>query len=53
MKAGVAVALMAIALLCVADAEQESSADYWYRTGQNLSANGSYNESIQAVERAK
>ena len=52
MKARFAIALLAIAMLCAVAVAQENTAEDWFKKGQELDRNGSYNESIQAYYKA-
>jgi outer membrane protein assembly factor BamD (BamD/ComL family) len=52
MKAGFIAALLAIAMLCASAMAQENTADYWYKTGINLTGNGSYEKAVEAYENA-
>ena len=52
MKARFAIALLAISMLCASAMAQENTADYWYKTGMNLTGNGSYEKAVEAYENA-
>ena len=52
MKARFAIALLAIAMLCVCAIAQENAAEDWYKKGRDLSRNGSYEEAVFAYDRA-
>jgi len=51
-KAGLAIALIAMAALSFTAMAQENTAEDWFKKGQELDRNGSYNESIQAYYKA-
>lgn len=52
MKAGFAIALLALAILCVAAMAQENTTGYWLKKGYELSANGSNEQALQSYEKA-
>ena len=51
-EAKLALALIALAELCVCAAAQEDTADYWYKKNGELFVNGSSEESILALDKA-
>lgn len=52
MKSRFATALLALAMLCVCAVAQENTAEDWYKKGQDLSRNGSYEEAFRAYDKA-
>jgi tetratricopeptide (TPR) repeat protein len=46
-----ALALLAIAVVCVSVTAQEDTADYWLEKAYELSTNGSYEEALLAYDR--
>lgn len=52
MKTRFAIALLALAMLCVSSLAQEMTADDWYKKGRDLAKNGSYEEAVFAYNRA-
>lgn len=52
MKTGFAIALLAIAMLCASAMAQGESAQYWYEKGLKLNANQSFEEAVQAYDKA-
>jgi tetratricopeptide (TPR) repeat protein len=52
MKAMSVISLLAIAVLCASAVAQELDAQYWYETGLELSTNQSYEEAVQALDKA-
>lgn len=51
MKVGFAIALLAIATLCSCTLAQETAED-WYKKGQDLNRNGSWEEAVKAYDEA-
>lgn len=52
MKAIFAIALIALSVLCTYAFAEEESAEGWLKEGFNLSANGSYEEALQAYDKS-
>jgi superkiller protein 3 len=52
MKARFAIALLAVAMLCVTAVAQEQNAQYWYEKGLKLEGNQSYEDAVQAYDHA-
>ncbi len=52
MKTRFAIALLTIAMLCASALAQEETAESWLKEGYNLSANGSYEQALQAYEKS-
>ncbi len=52
MKAIFAIALIAVSVLCTSASAQEMSAESWLKEGYNLTANGSYEQALQAYEKS-
>ena len=52
MKAGFAIALLAISMLCVSAMAQENTANDWYKKGIESINRGSSEEAINAYDRA-
>ncbi len=52
MKTGFAVALLAIAMLCVSAMAQEDTAGYWFEKSDEHLKNGSIEEANQALDKA-
>ena len=52
MKVGFAIALLAIAMLCVTAMAQENTAEGWYKKGNELLNKGAWKEVIEACDKA-
>ena len=52
MKAKTALILLSLVMLSTWALAQENSAEYWLNEGQELFANGSYEEAVKAYDRA-
>jgi tetratricopeptide (TPR) repeat protein len=52
MKTIFAIALIAVSVLCTSAFAQEKSAESWLKEGYNLSANGSYEQALQAYDKS-
>ena len=52
MKAGFAIALLAIAMLCVCAVAQENTAESWYKTGKESLNKGEWKDAIGAYDKA-
>ena len=52
MKAKIALAILAIALLCASALAQDNTALDWYQKGQGLARNGSLLDAVQAYDKA-
>ncbi len=52
MKAEFIVIILAMAILCASGVAQEDSSETWYKKSQELYKNGSYEESIETIDRA-
>ena len=50
MKARFAIALLAVAMLCVSALAQEDTANGWLKRGYELMGNGSYEEAAKAIK---
>lgn len=50
MKAVFAIALLAVAMLCASALAQEETADSWYKKGQELMENESYQEALSSYD---
>ncbi|NTV27920.1 MAG: tetratricopeptide repeat protein, partial [Methanothrix sp.] len=51
-KAGLVIVLMALAVLCVSAVAQENTAEGWFKKGQGLFRNGSYDDAVKAYDKA-
>jgi len=52
MKAKFAVAILAVAMLCVSALAQENTSNDWLKMGYELMANGSYEEAAKAIQKS-
>jgi len=52
MKAEYAAALLAASMLCISAAAQENTTESWFKKGQELYENGSYQEALAACDEA-
>ena len=50
MKTRFAVALLAVAMLCASAMAQDNTAESWFKKGQELGRNGSYEEAVKAYD---
>lgn len=50
MKAGFVIAMFAVAMLCVCVIAQENTTDIWFKNGQELYKNESYQEALKAFD---
>ena len=52
MKAVFAIAMLVISILCASAMAQDNTADSWFKKGQELGRNGSYEEAVKAYDNA-
>lgn len=52
MKTKFAIAMFAISMLCACATAQEETAESWLKEGYSLSANGSYEQALQAYDKS-
>lgn len=50
MKTRIAIAILAVAMLCFSAATQDDTAESWFKKGQELYKNGSYQEALSAYD---